>query len=297
MMDYIEPPALIITYSMNSIEKNQDNQNKKLHELVKDAKNLDQLKLLLQQPRIDIDSIDDGSTALYKAAEHGNAEAVELLLQHSANVNSYSSYTKWNVLIEAVMRNHLEVVKKLLAHPAIDVNAQDNFQYTALHFAVNRGCFECVKLLLNHPDININIKDSSGFTPLGKAAFLGNAEIVRILLSRPDIEVNFVDVFRDTPLHQAVARGHIEVVQLLLNHPSTNVDIINRPFNSTVYDLAVTFGEVEILKLLEEKRKSNSFGDVLSPGDNYQERKPEPRKRRILIPFDRVIRPWRRPRS
>lgn len=296
MINYTEPPALVRTYTMNEIEQNQNQNNKVIHELVEDVKNLNKLKQLLQQPGINVDAEEDGSTALYKASLFGNTDAVVLLLQHSANINIRSRYNGWNALMVAVFKKQIDVIKHLLAYPAIDVNAQDHLQETALHLAADGGCFECVTLLLNHPGININAKNSLGRTPLIEAAFAGHLEIVRSLLSHPDIEVNFVDKDRYTALHNAVSGRHLEIVKLLLADPRTNVDITNRPFNNTPYDIAVEFKEVEIMNLLREQKKNHSFGDVLSPNDNYEERKPEPRRPFIFKNYEIVIpKRYRRP--
>ena len=78
----------------------------------------------------------NGSTALTFAAEKARSEAVEVLLQHNANVNAKTSKRGITPLIFSVKARDLVTARMLLEHGA-NVNAQTSrTKYTALIAAV-----------------------------------------------------------------------------------------------------------------------------------------------------------------
>ncbi len=140
------------------------------------------LELLLQSGadlKYEIPSNEYAITApLIAAASAGDAEIVEVLLQHGANINAINNYNEYTALISAVEGGHLKVVEHLLqrgADPDIIAPYGDVF-FTALHFAANfefdanpETVYTMLRLLLlsganikleelirNHPDIHVS---------------------------------------------------------------------------------------------------------------------------------------------
>ena len=99
-----------------------------VHEAVKNNDVKEIAKLFKKKKRIDIDvRDDDGFSSLHRAAQLGNAEAVQVLIAHGASVNLPS---KTNM--------------------------------TPLYYAVQSGNFECASLLIENGADQSDIKD--GFT-------------------------------------------------------------------------------------------------------------------------------------
>lgn len=72
-----------------------------------------------------------GQTALINAAKNGNADLVELLIQHKAKVNQRHPNSHTTPLIEAAHNGHFQVVQKLLEAGA-NPTAQNEYGETAL---------------------------------------------------------------------------------------------------------------------------------------------------------------------
>jgi len=134
---------------------------------------------------------DHGSTALMLASSTGNLEVVSLLLQKEANVNSKREDGS-TALTMAGYHCQSEVVKLLLARGA-DVNARVNEGSTALLFAA---------------------------APRGPADSPGSMrclETVSLLLAK-GVDVNDAkNLLGRTPLIAAAAQGNLEIVKLLLD--------------------------------------------------------------------------------
>ncbi|XP_055625498.1 ankyrin repeat and MYND domain-containing protein 2 [Toxorhynchites rutilus septentrionalis] len=103
-----------------------------------------ELKLALAQFKQNVDFVDEnGMTPLQHAAYKGNKDAVQMLLDQGADVNS----------------------------------GKHEYNYTALHFgALSKSVDVCLKLLM--AGANINAVNSVGRTAAQMAAFVGNHQVV-----------------------------------------------------------------------------------------------------------------------
>uniref|UniRef100_A0A182M2T3 MYND-type domain-containing protein n=1 Tax=Anopheles culicifacies TaxID=139723 RepID=A0A182M2T3_9DIPT len=154
-----------------------------------------ELKLLLSQYKSCVDFVDEnGMTPLQHAAYKGNKEAVQLLLDQGADVNS----------------------------------SKHEYHYTALHFGALSGNAEvCLKLLLAGADSKaIN---SVGRTPAQMGAFVANHEAVGTInhfVPLKDVECYTVDSGQKEtllpavllePFHRFIMQVNIHPVRILLN--------------------------------------------------------------------------------
>ena len=189
-----------------------------------------------------------GYNPLYNAAQNNSIEAVDLLLEHGADLNLRSVKGGFTALHVAEGYNHLDLAQKLL-HYGIDINrpseqgctalllaansghldgvrlllqnraevdAADDDDDTALTCAARNGHYEVVELLLEyHADVNRQTKQGS--TALLLAAWDGYLNIVRLLLEK-HAEVDTVDHDGFTALSCAARNGHSAVVETLLEH-------------------------------------------------------------------------------
>jgi ankyrin repeat protein len=128
--------------------------------------------------------------SLYLAANAGNKDMVELLLQQS-NTDPNARYGNYErtALHGAVLGRHLNVVEALLLHPQVNVNSANKYGWTSLMCAVNRGYIDIVNALLRHSTIDINQSNHRGWTALTEAVDEGHTELVQIFLSHKDIDI------------------------------------------------------------------------------------------------------------
>lgn len=152
-------------------------------------------------------------TPLHVAAEAGNREVVEFLINDSAkiDVKDKQGYTP---LHGAAENGHKEIGGLLLQKMADIIEAKDEKGHTPLHVAALYGKEEVVEELLKyHPDIKT--KDNDGDTPLHLATLFPSKEVLELLL-KAAAQVNAVNKWKETPLHLACYKNHVEGVKLLL---------------------------------------------------------------------------------
>ena len=109
------------------------------------------------------DGVSCGETPLMIAAEMGNLQCMDILIEAGADVNSKAQggHTALNV---AVWRNNVESVNKLVCAGA-DVNSVNLYGRTALFHAARHGYHKCVKSLIDG-GADVNIVDHTGETTL-----------------------------------------------------------------------------------------------------------------------------------
>merc|ERR1712166_616616 len=204
------------------------------------------VRLLLQQPNIDLNKIDNwNTTALDIATENNHTDVIQLLTNAASHLQSTSSTfqgetktqngnnnkkekkkrkkTKEKVqataddserLWNACFGGRLDEVQSLLDLDGIDINNQHGT--TPLFAASQEGNIDIVKVLLK-ADGNVNQHSNKNQTPLNIASCNGHTEIVRLLLQQPNIDLNKEDDWNDSPLDCATENNHTDVIQLLTN--------------------------------------------------------------------------------
>ncbi len=175
----------------------------------------DIVKLLLEQPNININIIDDnGISALTAAAMHGHVDIMTILLQRpeiiiNRQYHSRQHHEGKNPLPYAAKNGHSEAVRLLVNIPEIvEEKIEENGE--ALYLAAENGHSEVVRLLVNIPWM---VEEN------GEVAFISAIEekhvkCVKILLSTGKIDVN--KPFRgETPLEIATRKSSEEIQELL----------------------------------------------------------------------------------
>ena len=97
----------------------------------------------------------------------------------------------WTALMQAADQGDLNKAQYLLQHGA-QVDACDNCNWTALMRAASAGHLSIIRLLADDYGASVNIRDKGGYTPLMVAASNNHAEVVRFLAVR-GAELNVAD--------------------------------------------------------------------------------------------------------
>jgi len=194
-----------------------------------------------------------GRTLLHFAAKGGCLEVVKLLLEDPRVDVRAVDEEGGSVLHHAAFEGHVEVVKLLLGDPRVDVRAVDKNGCSALQHAASKGHVEVVKLLLWDPRVDVRALSKEGCSALHYAAFEGHGEVVKLLLGDPRVEVRAVDEEGWSALHYAASGGHVEVVKLLMGDPRVDARAISKKGFSAMH-YAAAEGHVEVVKLLLENR-------------------------------------------
>jgi len=177
----------------------------------------------------------DRQTALHIAADRGEKEVVDTLLQSAPDRSAL-------------------------------LQMSDKLGQTALHLACERGHGAVVKKLLQSGDANLVAAREriTGQTALHMAAESGHTEAVRaILVASPLRETSLATDrgARNTALHLAAERGHLETVKTLVEHcPDTESLLMAQEkfAGQTALHLAAGAGHAELCQVLLELAHSLS---------------------------------------
>jgi ankyrin repeat protein len=194
--------------------------------------NIEEIKVLLADPRIDVNAMDKyGAIPLIVAVSKGNIEIIKELLKHpNINVNA-KNYKGNTTLFQAIHQGNIEIIKILLADPRININIRDGSEMTVKFWVKNNiqkkpgaGFEEILKLIeetLENPNEVVN---EHGTTKL----MMTSIDEMRRLLQHPKIDTNIQDNSGKSALSVATQNGQVDKIELLLDNQKTNVNIINK---------------------------------------------------------------------
>ncbi|XP_020027003.1 E3 ubiquitin-protein ligase MIB2 isoform X1 [Castor canadensis] len=209
-----------------------------------------ELVRLLLQARAGVDLPDDeGNTAVHYAALGNQPEAARVLLSAGCGADVLNG-SRSTALHVAVQRGFLEVVK-ILCERGCDVNLPDAHADTPLHSAISAGigASGIVEVLTEVPGIDVTATNSQGFTLLHHASLKGHALAVRKILARARQLVDAKKEDGFTALHLAALNNHREVAQILIREGRCDVNVRNRKLQSPLH-LAVQQAHVGLVPLL-----------------------------------------------
>ena len=184
-------------------------------------------------------------SAIQKAAQFGNNEAVQLLLDLSNVDHTHNESKPFPVASDP---RHLSVdITSLLNNPnALD----DETGYPKLIHASGNGMYQMVEMLLKQ-GANPNIQNENGETALIFASSNGHYQVVHILLEKL-ADPNIHDKYGGTALIVGSEKGHQQVVELLLEK-QVDLDVQNRKNGATALIQASQNGHYQVVEILLKK--------------------------------------------
>lgn len=233
------------------------------------------------QSTADVNGVFAGHTSLQAGSQNGHLEVIQVLLNHSADVEIEDKDGD-RAVHHAAFGDEPTVID-LLSKAGADLNARNKRRQTALHIAINKGHFNVVKTLLElncHPSLqdsegdtplhdaiskeqdemlsllldygaDITLTNNNGFNALHHAALKGNPSAMKILLAKSNrpwiVEEKKDDGY--TALHLAALNNHVEIADLLVHMGKANMDKQNVNLQTALH-LAVERQHVQIVKLL-----------------------------------------------
>ncbi|XP_039732799.1 E3 ubiquitin-protein ligase MIB2 isoform X7 [Pteropus medius] len=209
-----------------------------------------ELVRLLLQARADVDLPDDeANRALHYAALGNQPEAARVLLGAGCRADALNG-AQSTALHVAVQRGFLEVVR-VLCECGCDVNLPDAHANTPLHCAISAGAgaSDIVEVLTAVPGIDVTATNGQGFTLLHHASLKGHVLAVRRILARARQLVDAKKEDGFTALHLAALNNHWEVAQTLIREGRCDVNVRNHKLQSALH-LAVRQAHVRLLLLL-----------------------------------------------
>eukprot|EP00548_Thalassiothrix_antarctica_P000394 CAMPEP_0194130250 /NCGR_PEP_ID=MMETSP0152-20130528/1318_1 /TAXON_ID=1049557 /ORGANISM="Thalassiothrix antarctica, Strain L6-D1" /LENGTH=343 /DNA_ID=CAMNT_0038824695 /DNA_START=642 /DNA_END=1673 /DNA_ORIENTATION=+ len=143
---------------------------------------------------------------LIEHAEHGEIEEMNRLLQSGENPDLFDDDGN-SPLIKASGNGHWQAVQMLIDRGA-EVNSGLDGK-TPLYWASCNGHAHVVHVLLNHGKADPRIKNrDTGRTPLHWAAYHGHEQICTLLMQQGEVDPNVADFYGKSPLQIARDRGH-----------------------------------------------------------------------------------------
>ena len=225
-----------------------------------DYKNQDAINVLLNRsadPNIADDTY--GDTCLHKAVTRDcSIEVLQAIIDHGANVNATNTRNE-TALTRACMINN-EGAIKLLLNACADPDIADVDGYTCLHDAVTgQNSIEVLQTIIDH-GAAVNATNTTNETALTRACAFKDEGAVNVLL-KAGADPNIVDsTYGDTCLHKAARQEcSAHMLQTLIDH-GADVNAKNNA-NRTVLAVACTYKNEGAIKVLINASANSNIAD------------------------------------
>ncbi|XP_057584834.1 2-5A-dependent ribonuclease isoform X2 [Hippopotamus amphibius kiboko] len=236
------------------------------NDLIKAVKDedIERVKQLLKEGAdVNFQEEEWGWSPLHNAAESGNGDIVDLLLNHGAKPCLRKKNGATPFIVAGIAENVMPL--KLLLPKVADVNECDVNGFTAFMEAAVYGRVESLRFLYeNGANVNLHRKAKQdqerirkgGATALMDAAEKGHVEVVEILLHKMQADVNARDNMGRNALIYALLNSDIEkvkaVTRLLLG---CNADVnVRGEGKKTPLILAVEKKNLDLVQMLLEQK-------------------------------------------
>ena len=271
---------LVKTKNVDDEQLNENFEGVAFFEAVRDGMDMIVTTLLETSDNYQLNMLDEnGFTPAMQAAWHGQAECLQILINHGANTDlrnatgctathfaagqgraeclqllitddpeQIDTKTKFGAtpLILAAKGGHSECVQILLESGA-DPNIQYRGNQNALLFAAGNGHYDCLEALIEH-GVDLNQPNSQKVTPLMRAVQQGHNTCVALLTDK-GAGIDLQDAIGRTALHFAIEHNNPKGLKLLLN-TGANLELKTKG-GSKAYAYAERFHNTRCAEMLE----------------------------------------------
>ncbi|XP_042225629.1 protein shank-like isoform X5 [Homarus americanus] len=168
----------------------------------------------------------DGATAMHRAVQANNFEAVKTLLDLGASPN-YRDTRGLTPLYYSVTHNTDPLLCEALLHDYAVIGASDNQGWQETHQACRNKMVQHLEHLLFY-GADMNAQNASGNTPLHVCAVNNLEDCARVLLFR-GCNKNALNYANQTPYQVAVIAGNMELAEVIKNHSLEDVVPFKEP--------------------------------------------------------------------
>ncbi len=227
-------------------------------------------KLLQKGVNVNL-SNSNGLTPLFSAINTYNYALIDTILNYNPNVNTTTTNKNISPLMNIFLQsesinNHLTLVQKM-----IDMGANINDKvkmggayFTPLDFAIRDNNIDVLKYLLKN-GANPNIVNKYG-TSLNSAVDVNSPEIIELLF-KYNADFNTYSKSNMPAIFLAIRENQPECVKIFLENgqsPHKKYSIMNRQGNYSAYEIAKTFDNYNIIKLMESYTTSIEEGNIIN---------------------------------
>lgn len=214
----------------------------------------------------DVNGINHDAPPLHFAANIGNLQAVQLVLQYEPDVNLKFSEKQWTALHCAISAENYDIFKLLLEKGA-NCNERNTWGATPFHRVLRNNNMQVVQLFMNH-GADIKVTDIHGRTALHYAALnINNIDVIQFVLEQGfDIECS--DHHGYSPLHYAATIGNAGGCEFLLEHGAMvnkkNMQTEHTPLSGVVYSSYKLQDDLTRMRYVRVLQKILEFGANVS---------------------------------
>ena len=174
-----------------------------------------------------------GMTPLHFAARGPNSTSMAILLKRGASASAKNKWDQGPLSIAAYFQNDPSFFRLLLDHGA-DINEKDCNGSTPMRCTFTNNYRTASYLMSRGADIND--RDDSGSTPLWDAIESNSHECITLLLDN-GVDLSLIDMDGDTVLHLLARRADLTTLQIFLD-----ADLGNLGKNALNPDIANSSG-------------------------------------------------------
>ncbi|OQE44088.1 hypothetical protein PENCOP_c002G00032 [Penicillium coprophilum] len=209
---------------------------------------------------------DSKDKALSAAAEKGNSEIFDILLEAGGNLESRSDDGQ-TALHFAARSGNCGIINSILDRKKPLVDEMDNFKKTPLLIAAENGRHDALTTLLES-GANVETQDDKQWTILHYAAKNGDLELVQRLLDLMPSLFDKRNNLGQTALVVAANEGQSSVVESLVKVAASHSESYGEDEKFAVLTIAASKGSLDLMKdILSESnqlaKRQNESGDVL----------------------------------